>query len=51
MENEKSLEELTKILLKEATKVGLQVNESKTNFMNIKSRQEEHEDYLVVLSY
>lgn len=47
MESKEDLKELTNILLKEESKLGLRVNDFKANFMNI-DRQEDHEDYLVV---
>lgn len=45
----KQTKKLTNILLKEAAKDGLQVDDSKTNFINM-NRQDEEEDYLTILN-
>lgn len=49
-ENKNNLIELTEVLINEAKKVGLQINENKTNYMKI-SRQNDDDDHLEVLNY
>ncbi|KAI5729084.1 hypothetical protein M8J77_025142 [Diaphorina citri] len=50
-ENLNDLKELTKVLIKETSEVGLKINETKTKFMHVKRNKEDSPSHITIDNY